>query len=498
VLSASTTAALSAWTAERRRDARVPALSAAVGRAGEVAWAGAVGVTGELPGAGRVTGTSSGEVGARRSPAVGPEHAFRIGSITKPMVAVAVLRLEAAGVVRLEDPVGRYVPDAPGADATLVQLLTHTAGLPAEPAGAWWERAGGTAWADLTRLAPLAAPGGQHHYSNVGFAVLGRLLEQVHGRPWDAVLRDEVWTPLGMRSTGRVPTGPHATGFAVHPHADLVHAEPVPGYGAMAPAGEVWSTPSDLVRFGSWLVAAGPAGAWDAAHDAHAPGGGDAVLPPAVRRRMCAPLVVVDEPGAPWTTAWGLGVSVHHDGATRGVGHGGSVPGFTAGLRADVVTGDTVAVCGSSTAGFGDAAELLRTLAGAEPVTPADPFAAPSGTAPSGAADLPTVPPADLLELAGTWYWGPQPFTVRVGVGGRLSLTAARPDGRASEFARTGPREWTGTVGGYWRGEALRVVERDGRAVALDVGTFCFTRRPYDPDVTVPGGHDDAGWRPLP
>lgn len=469
MLSDSTTAALSAWTSERRRAARVPALSAAVGRAGRVAWTGTVGTVG--------TGGTG----------VGPEHAFRVGSITKPMVAVAVLRLDAAGAVRLEDPVGRYLPDAPAPDATLVQLLTHTAGLPAEPAGAWWERAGGTTWADLAALAPLAAPGGQHHYSNVGFAVLGRLLEQLHGRAWDAVLRDEVWTPLGMAATGRVPAGPVATGFAVHPHADLVHAEPVAGYGAMGPAGEVWSTPSDLVRFASWLVAAGPAGAWDAAHDARTPGGGDAVLPLAARRRMCAPLVVVDEPGAPWTTAWGLGVSVHHEDGVRSAGHGGSVPGFTAAVRADVVTGDVVAACGSSTAGFGEVTSLLRTLADAEPAAAADPFAAPSGPDDR----------ADLLDLAGTWYWGPQPFTVRVGADGGLALVADRPGGRASQFARTGPREWVGTVGGYWRGETLRVVERAGRAVALDVGTFCFTRTPYDPDVDVPGGHDAAGWRPL-
>jgi CubicO group peptidase (beta-lactamase class C family) len=493
VLSASTTAALSAWTAGRRRAARVPALSAAMGRAGRVAWADAVGVTGTGADAGADTGADTGAgagAGAGRSPAAGPGHAFRVGSITKPMVAVAVLRLEAAAEVRLEDPVGRYLPDAPAPEATLVQLLTHTAGLPAEPAGAWWERAGGTAWEDLARLVPLAPPGGQHHYSNVGFAVLGRLVERLHGRAWDAVLREEVWTPLGMASTGRVPAGPHVAGFAVHPHADLVHAEPVAAYGAMGPAGEVWSTPSDLVRFASWLVAAGPAGAWDAAHDAGAPGGGDAVLPLAARRRMCAPLVVVDEPAAPWTTAWGLGVSVHHEDGGRTVGHGGSVPGFTAALRADVATGDVVAVCGSSTAGFGDATPLLTTLADAEPAAAADPFAAPSGAAPGERAD-------DLLGLAGTWYWGPQPFTLTVRPDGRLALTAARPGGRASEFARTGTREWVGTVGGYWRGETLRVVEQGGRAAALDVGTFCFTRVPYDPEVEIPGGHDEAGWHPL-
>lgn len=456
---------LAGVVAEARDGRRVPALSAAAGRGGEVVWAGVA----SAPQAGDPT----------------PEHAFRIGSVTKPMLAVAVMRLVEEGKVALHDPVGAHLPDAPAADATIAELLSHTSGLPAEPAGAWWERAGGSTWEQIVAsgLPRLVAPGTRYHYSNVGYAVLGRLVEVARGRAWDEVLRDELWTPLGMTATGRVPVGPHVPGYAVHPHADLVHAEPVADYLAMGPAGELWSTPSDLVRFGVWLACHDTLGA-----------AGDAVLPVSARMLMTAPRIAVDEPGAAWTGAYGLGVRVRKDlldvpgqgtVPVRTVGHSGSVPGFTADLRVDVETGDAVAVIGSSTGGFGDGAGLLAALRGVRPA-PGHPAAL---RGPEGVAE-------GVPGLTGTWYWGPVPFTLRA-TGGRLALAGA-PGVRGTEFAPgSTPGTWVGVTAGYWQGETLRPVERDGRLVALDVGTFCLTRSPYAPEAQIPGGHDDVGWHAL-
>src|SRR5262245_58949158 len=131
-------ATFDAALAARRRARRVPALSAAVARGGDVVWAGAVGAA--APGEGAT-----------------PDTAFRIGSISKPMTAVVVLRLVADGRLRLDDAVGQHLPEAPTSGTTIAHLLTHTAGLPAEPAGPWWERHGGCTWDDLVamRLAPL-------------------------------------------------------------------------------------------------------------------------------------------------------------------------------------------------------------------------------------------------------------------------------------------------------------------------------------------------------
>lgn len=485
---ASLDAVLSGVITGLRAAARVPALSAAVGRGGEVIWARAVSAQ-------ALVGTDVGPT---------PQHAFRIGSVTKTMLAVAVMRLVEEGEVALHDPIGVHLPDAPAADATVAELLSHSAGLPAEPAGPWWERAGGSTWEQIVEsgLARLVAPGTRFHYSNVGFAVLGRLVETARGRAWDEVLRDEVWVPLGMTATGRVPVGPRSTGYAVHPHADLVHAEPVADYLAMGPAGELWATPSDLVRFGMWL----------ACHDSMG-AAGDAILPADARRLMTAPRVVVDEPGAVWTGAYGLGVRVRQDlldvqrpggapqrggDAPRGpgrvpvrtVGHSGSVPGFTADLQVDVDTGDAVAIIGSSTGGFGDATGLLAALRGERPVAPRA-----AGGPVAGSLAGPQALPVGVAELTGAWYWGPVPYTLRA-EGARLVLAGA--SGRGAEFAGGAvPGAWTGVTAGYWQGETLRPVEREGRVVALDVGTFCLTRTPYAPEADIPGGHDDAGWHLL-
>lgn len=432
----------------RRNSRRVPALSGAVGRGGRVLWAEAA--------------DSDGTTTA--------DTAFRVGSLTKPMVAVCVMRLESEGLVSLDDRIETHLPGAPGRGATVRQLLCHTAGLPAEPPGPWWERSVGGTWNDLAglQIGQVWPAGVRFHYSNVGYAVLGRLVETVRGRPWDEVLVDEVCRPLEMTSTGRTPVGPAATGWAVHPHANLVHPEPVQPYGAMGPAGEVWATPSDLVRFGMWLGSTDP--------------DDDRVLSPAQRERMREPRVLVDEPGLSWTTAHGLGPRITNVDGRKLVGHGGSVPGFTAELLCDPRTGDTVAMCGSATNDVMDAAPLLQVLRRAQP-SHTDVFADSAGH-------------AELAELCGTWYWGPNPYRLTIFHGPRIQLTGYYEQGRGTVFGWLNGR-WVGIEGGYWLGEDLRAVRAgDGRAVALDVGTFHLTRSPYDPATDVPGG---AGrWRPLP
>jgi CubicO group peptidase (beta-lactamase class C family) len=459
-------AELSGALARMRDAARVPALSAAAGRAGEVVWADVA----HASWAGSPT----------------PEHAFRIGSLTKPMVAVAVLRLVAEGVVRLADPIGKHLPEAPAPDATIRHLLTHTSGLQSEFPGQWWERHGGPTWDELVRsgVERLWEPGEQYHYSNPGFAVLGRLLEVVRGHGWNSVLRDEIWGPLGMTATGRVPVGPHVTGYAVHPHAELVHHEPVAEFRAAGPAGEVWSTPSDLVRFGMWLVGG------EADRDA-----GEAVLPLALRRNLAVPRVVVDDAGpagGPWATAHGLGVRVRQDGSVRTIGHGGSVPGFTADFRADAATGDVVALCGSSTHGVGGGAGLLAALQGAVAPAPVPLGALRVGDGVGRGAGSMSGRGFEQGAITGTWYWGPFPHIVSIDAAGRVDLRS--PDGgRGTVFDDVGG-ELRGVEGGYWRGERFEVREAGDGAVALNVGTFHFTRAPYDPATAVPGGVDPRGW----
>ena len=208
---------------------------------------------------------------------------------------------------------------------------------------------------------------------------------------------------------------------------------------------------------------------------------------------MVEPHHVVDEPGQAWTGAHGLGWQVWNVDGARYAGHGGSMPGFLAGLRVRLsdaddalpgaAAGDGVVVMANTThttvlRGLSD--DLLRTLAEAEPA----PVAAWSAGG-----------DADLLELVGTWHWGPSTSTATVR---DEQLVLGEPGaGRGSRFERTGPDAWVG-LDGYHAGEPLRVVRRpDGTVSHLDLASFRFTRTPVRPGSRRPGrggsGRVDTG-----
>ena len=100
----------------------------------------------------------------------------------------------------------------------------------------------------------------------------------------------------------------------------------------------------------------------------------------------------------------------------------------------------------------------------------------------------------ELLELVGTWYWGTYSYGLRLRSDGLLDLVGLLGAGRASRFRPLGDGTWVG-LDGYHAGEVLRPVREDGRTVALDLGSFVFSRAPYDPAAPQPGGVDERGWR---
>jgi hypothetical protein len=94
----------------------------------------------------------------------------------------------------------------------------------------------------------------------------------------------------------------------------------------------------------------------------------------------------------------------------------------------------------------------------------------------------------------GTWYWGTYSYGLRLRSDGLLDLVGLLAAGRASRFRPRGDGTWVG-LDGYHAGEVLRPVREDGRTVALDLGSFVFSRTPYDPAAPQPGGVADGGWR---
>jgi CubicO group peptidase (beta-lactamase class C family) len=437
---------LAARLASEQSEQRLPSVVAGLVRDGELIWSG-----------------GRGTIDGRRPDA---DVQYRCGSITKTFIAVAVMRLRDEGALRLEDTVERFLPDSGIGELTIAQLLSHSAGLRAETGEAWWERTPGGDFAQLTRTTLRNGTrfdaGRRFHYSNVGFGVLGEIVATIRGARWESVVADELLVPLGMARTTTRPQSPAAPGLAVHPWADVVLPEPEHDAGAMAPAGQLWTTIEDLGRWTAFLSGHGPE-----------------LLSADTLAEMREPRVVNDVRGERWEGAYGLGLQVFNDDGKRSFGHGGSMPGFLAGFEFDA-DGDGAIVMCNATRGLGDLGEALLEILAAE-----EPRVAAQWT--------PKATPARVLELLGGWYWGPSPY-ILVAHGDELELTAIGR-GRESRFAPTGPEAWVG-LDGYHTGEPLRVVRRpDGSVSHLDLGSFVFTRTPYDPGADVPGGVDGGGWR---
>jgi len=427
---------LLARVARTQRDGRAPSLVAGVVRDGGLAWS-----------AGR------GEVAEPHT-----DVQYRLGSISKTVTAVLVMRLRDEGRLSLDDPLERHLPGTPLGERTVGQLLSHLAGASAESPGGWWERVPGGSLADLGLGDADVVLGAarRFHYSNLGFGLLGELVARMRGTSWDDAVRAEVLAPLGMTRTTPRPAPPAAQGRAVHPWADVVLAEPEHHAGVMAAAGQLWATLTDLGRFAAFLLG-------DTAD----------VLDPGTLEEMTEPAGV--DSSAPGWSAYGLGLQVMRvDGRTL-VGHGGSMPGFLAGVFVDrdEQTG---------------AVSLANATAGVEPVVfglLADLRAAEPRIVEAWSPSSPPVP----LEVLGVWFWGVSPSVLRAVAGGRLHLgPLPGRGGRASRFAQRTDGSWVG-LDGYYAGETLRIA-----ADHLDLGTFIFARTPYDPAAPVPGGVDEAGW----
>ncbi|MGW5006545.1 serine hydrolase domain-containing protein [Streptomyces parvulus] len=435
-------------------EGRTPSLVAAVVRDGRTVWHGArTSVEGH-----------------------GPDEnvQYRIGSITKTFTAVLVLRLRDEGLLDLGDPLEKHLPGTGAGEATIAELLAHSGGLAAESPAPWWERTPGSLrpeLADVLGKQPFLHPvGRRHHYSNPGYTLLGALVAQVRGASWEEVLRREVLEPLGLHRTSTRPSDPHAVGWAVHPWADVMLPEPAEDLGRMAPAGQLWSTTGDLARFAVFLAK-----------------GDDRVLGADTVREMRAPAAAMEAADVADGAAYGLGLQIQHRDGRLLVGHSGSLPGFLANLTLSVDDDVAAVVLTNCTSGpllGGVGADLVRIVAEAEPRIP-EPWR--------------PLPEADaaVLELAGQWYWGTHAFALRLTPDGGVSLEPLSGQGRRSRFRANTDGSWTG-LEGYYAGELLRAVRRpDGSVSHLDLGSFVFTRQPYDAGASVPGGVDPEGWRGI-
>jgi len=199
------------------------------------------------------------------------ETRFRIASMTKNVTALAILMLRDAGTVALDAPVGSYVPEfagvkPPTADSnpvSLRDLLNHSAGLVTDDP--WGDRQLGIAPADFTRMIAAGAlfaqpPGIAFEYSNLGFALLGRVITNVTGGRYQDYIVEELLRPLGMTETTfdfyAIPEAQRATGYRwAHERWSPEAAEPDGEFGAM---GGLVTSAMDYARYVAFLLSAWP------------------------------------------------------------------------------------------------------------------------------------------------------------------------------------------------------------------------------------------------
>jgi len=172
----------------------IPGLSLAVVKDGEVVWAEGFGVADQSTGA----------------PA-SQETIYRVGSLAKPVTAMAVMQLEERGELDIDQPLHAYIPqfsirsrfDTVAEPITLRSILCHHAGLPTDLNKGMWTGARFTEVAVNLRAEYAAFPPNLvFSYSNTGYSLLGTALENVSGMPYEAWVRTHIFQPLGMSASG--------------------------------------------------------------------------------------------------------------------------------------------------------------------------------------------------------------------------------------------------------------------------------------------------------
>ena len=189
---------------------------------------------------------------------------FRLGSITKQFTAMAILILQEGGKLKLEDPVGKYIDDAPKAweGVTIHHLLTHTGGVPSYTDASDYMKKmmmPETVKSMIGRFRdkPLDFnPGEKFHYSNSGYFLLGAVIEKLAGKSYEKFLKEAIFDPLGMKDTGYDhPTTllpDRASGYTQVGNG-LVNAQYLDMSQPYA-AGSLYSTVEDLARWDRALV----------------------------------------------------------------------------------------------------------------------------------------------------------------------------------------------------------------------------------------------------
>ena len=199
------------------------------------------------------------------------ETLFRIASMTKAFTALSVLKLRDEGKIALDAPVETYVPEVAGwkyptEDSPKIrvrELLTHTAGFVTDDP--WGDRQTPMPEEDFTRLLRggvlfTRAPATAMEYSNLGYALLGRIITNVSGQPYKDFIQQLLLTPLHMTSTGfdvtAAPAERRALGYRWEDNGWKL--EPTMAHGAFGAMGGIQTSANDYAKWIAYLLSAWP------------------------------------------------------------------------------------------------------------------------------------------------------------------------------------------------------------------------------------------------
>jgi CubicO group peptidase (beta-lactamase class C family) len=238
-----------------------------------------------------------------------PTTKFRLGSITKQFTSACVFLLQERGKLKIDDPVKKYMPDAPAAwdKITIYNLLTHTSGIPSFTSFPDYHSTEATPVTPEQLVArfrdkPLEfQPGEKWNYSNSGYVLLGYLIEKISGQTYEKFVQENIFTPFGMKDSGYDSNSEiivhRASGYT--PGKEGVENA---GYIDMTiplSAGALYSTTEDLLRWEQGLF-------------------GGKVLSPASLQKMTTPFL----------NDYACGVAVHVEKGHKLIDHGGGIEGF--------------------------------------------------------------------------------------------------------------------------------------------------------------------------
>jgi CubicO group peptidase (beta-lactamase class C family) len=430
---------------ETQAQARIPALSVAVQRADRPLWTFQVGESGTAA----------------------PLHAdtlFRIGSVTKTFTAVLVLQCRDEGLLDLDDPVSVHVPGIGHGGLSIRRLLSHTSGIQREPYGDVWDTLElpdtGRFIKELDQAEQVLPAARRFHYSNVGFAILGHVVERLRGAPWADVLVDQILKPLGLGDD--VCTGPAeraAVGYLVDAYSDHVRPEPPIDMGGVAPAAQLWGSAPAMARWGAFL--ADPSTVDPAAK----------VLKPSTVEEMRWALTMTEE--SLWAVGFGLGlIVVIQPNRFLHIGHDGAMPGFLAGVYGRRGEGSPAgfgaAVLGSSGTALATVELAHRLLETSATDDPPDIEAWRPGEA----------APPQYRSVLGPWWSEGLPFVFSWHAGRLQARGANDPPSRPPAVFEVLSTDVLRVVSGRETGELLRLT-RDpvsGVVVRMNWATYRVTR----------------------